>query len=133
MRKLIIVLMLGISLSLYSQTITIDKAKLEEAIKTEVQKQIDSAVNAAVAVAVKDVETKYILIVADKDKTIAGLQGDIKKMDVDIKELNIKLQNETIKYNNYIKTHGLKRDLIIGSAMMATTLVLDFAVRYWIK
>jgi hypothetical protein len=117
-------LILVCTIPFFAETITIDKDKLATIIKTEVQKQVDIAVNAAVAIAVKEVETKYIKIVADKDKEIVLKNADIQKLNVDIKALKIDVENQKIIFNNYKLNHGLKRDFIIGSISLSAGIAI---------
>ena len=112
MRKILfVILFMILTIPLFSQSITIDKSKLDLLIKTEIQK----AVTEAVAIAVKEEDTKYILIISDKDQLIASLNGTIAKRDIQIKELNIQMENAVIDLNNYKNLHSFTMELFIDS------------------
>jgi hypothetical protein len=117
----------------FSQTITIEKSKLEEIIRTESQKYINEAVDKAVAIAVKDVEAKYIIIIGDLKKKIVELMGTIDKQDIHIQALNIDLQNEKILFYDYKKDHGIKRDLIIGTTFTSVGVLAGILLFTFIK
>lgn len=129
MKKLFVILGLFLCLNMYAQTITIDKSKLEQIIQTEVSKAVDEAV----AIAVKDVENKYTLIIADKDKKIVDLEGQINKKDIDIKSRDITIQNDAITFSNYKKDHGIKRDFLIGGLSLGAGFILNGIIQIIIK
>ena len=133
MKKFILLLLVMISIPLYSQSVIVDKAKLDEIIRTEVAKIIDKAVNDAVAVAIKAEDEKYILMIADKDKEIVTLNGTIQKKDVHIKALDIQIANIQIKFDNYKLNHGLKRDLIVGGVSSLAGIVIGVIAESAIK
>ncbi len=133
MKKLLPLLLILISIPLYSQSVIVDKAKLDEIIRTEVGKIIDKAVNDAVAVAIKAEDEKYILIIANKDKEIVTLNGTIKKKDIHIQELDIQIKNAEITFNNYKANHGLKRDIIVGGVSSLAGIVIGVIVESAIK
>jgi len=114
MRKTFIILFLIIvcAIPIFSQSMTIDKDKLADVIKTEIQKQINDAVDKAVAIAVKAEDEKYVQQLADKDVIIAQKDGQIQKDLVQHQQDIVNNENETIKLDNYKKAHGLKHDLI---------------------
>jgi hypothetical protein len=113
--------MLFATIPLFSQTmITIDRDKLQQIINEEVQKGISQAVDAAVAIAVKAEEIKYIGIIADKDKIIADKQLEIDKLTIQNNLLTIQKQNIQLAFDDYKKTHGLGRDLIVGGLSFST-------------
>lgn len=116
-----------------TDTITISKEKLTALITEAVTREVDKAVSEAVSLAVKETETKYILQIADLKKEIADKDGEIAKNKVLIEELNIQLENAAIKYNNYVKTHGLKQDLILGGITFISAIAIDELLRIWIK
>jgi hypothetical protein len=125
MKKFLLALCIFLfTLPIYTQTITIDKTALENAIKTEVTKEIQKAVDDAVAIAIKDTTDKYVLQLAAKDVVIAQKDGQIQKDKIQKQQDDIDLENSKIKLNNYKNTHGWKRDTIIGGLSGAAGLVL---------
>ena len=125
MKKILIVLCIALfTLPLYTQTITIDKAALENAIKTGVAKVVQKAVDDAVTIAIKDTTDKYVLQLAAKDVIIAQKDGQIQKDKVQKQQDDIDIENGKIKFNNYKANHGWKRDLTIGGIAGAAGLIL---------
>ena len=125
MKKFLLALCIFLfTLPIYTQTITIDKTALENAIKTEVTKEIQKAVDDAVAIAIKDTTDKYVLQLAARDVVIAQKDGQIQKDKIQKQQDDIDLENSKIKLNNYKNTHGWKRDAIIGGLSGAAGLVL---------
>jgi hypothetical protein len=118
-----IVLLLLATSPLFSQTITIDTAKLQAIIAEEVQKGISTAVDQAVAVAVKSVELKYIDIIAGKDTLIADKQLEINLLAIDKSLLTIQKANLQMDFDAYKQKYGLRRDLIIGGVSMSIGMV----------
>ena len=112
------------TLPLYTQTITIDKAALDNAIKTEVAKVVQKAVDDAVTIAIKDTTDKYVLQLAAKDVIIAQKDGQIQKDKVQKQQDDIDIENGKIKFNNYKANHGWKRDLTIGGIAGAAGVIL---------
>ena len=112
------------TLPLYTQTITIDKAALDNAIKTEVAKVVQKAVDDAVTIAIKDTTDKYVLQLAAKDVIIAQKDGQIQKDKVQKQQDDIDIENGKIKLNNYKANHGWKRDITIGGIAGAAGLIL---------
>ena len=112
------------TLPLYTQTITIDKAALDNAIKTEVAKVVQKAVDDAVTIAIKDTTDKYVLQLAAKDVIIAQKDGQIQKDKVQKQQDDIDIENGKIKLNNYKANHGWKRDLTIGGIAGAAGVIL---------
>ena len=125
MKKFLLALCIFLfTLPIYTQTITIDKTALENAIKTEVTKEIQKAVDDAVAIAIKDTTDKYVLQLAAREVVIAQKDGQIQKDKIQKQQDDIDLENSKIKLNNYKNTHGWKRDAIIGGLSGAAGLVL---------
>jgi hypothetical protein len=118
-----IVLLLLATSPLFSQTITIDTAKLQAIIAEEVQKGIATAVDQAVAVAVKSVELKYIDIIAGKDTLIADKQLEINLLAIDKNLLTIQKANLQMDFDAYKQKYGLRRDLIIGGVSLSIGMV----------
>jgi len=114
---------------IFSETITIDKDELIIIIKTEAEKYVKAAVDEAVAIAIKDMEKKYIPIIAEKDKEIVELNGTIAKNKVSMDELKIQLANETIKFENYKNHNGLRQYLIVGGVALLSGFALDGLLR----
>lgn len=111
---LLAVLLVLATAPIFSQSITIDKAKLEQIISEEVNKRISAAVDEAVAAAVKAEREKYIDQLAAKDQIIADLNLKIDQLTIQNNFITIQKDNIQIAFNDYKKTHGLGRDLIIG-------------------
>ncbi len=117
----LIVMLLSVMAS--SETITVDKDKLAALIRTEVTKAVNSAVDEAVSVAIKDTENKYIFIIADKDIKIADLTGLCDKKDIEIKALNIQKKNVQIDFDNY-KRQALVNYTFTGALGLLSGLVI---------
>jgi hypothetical protein len=134
MKKFLLALCIFLfTLPIYAQTITIDKTALENAIKTEVTKEIQKAVDDAVAIAIKDTTDKYVLQLAARDVIIAQKDGQIQKDKIQKQQDNIDLKNSKIKFDNYKANHGLKRDFIIGGITGAAGLLLGVVAESAIK
>jgi hypothetical protein len=125
MKKILLTLCIILfALPFYAQTITIDKNKLEDIIKTEVTKEIQKAVDEAVTVAIKDTTDRYVLELAAKDVIIAQKDGQIQKDKVQKQQDDIDIENGKIKLNNYKANHGWKRDAIVGGVSFVGGIVL---------
>lgn len=112
---LICFLMFFATIPLFSQTmITVDRDRLQQIINEEVQKGISKAVDEAVSVAVKAVEIKYIGIISDKDKIISDKQLEIDKLTIQNNLLITQKQNIQFAFDDYKKSHGFGRDLVVG-------------------
>lgn len=129
-KKVIIILCImllytGIPLFSQSNTITIDKTKLEQLIQSEVQKAIDKAVNDAVTIAVKDTEKKYTDIIAARDIVIAQNTGQIEKDKVDYTALYS-------EFSQYKKNNGVIQYLEVGLVSLAGGILVDEIVHIFV-
>lgn len=120
-KKLLLLLSLGFFLTIpvFSQstsdeTITIKKVDLEKIVSQRVKKAVDDAV----AIAVKDTESKYEKKLTDKDLEIAEKDGTIKKKTVEVTALTIRNDNLTTE-NNSLKGTKLGEFFEVGGISFA--------------
>ena len=96
--------------------------KIQLSVNEEVKKGISEAVDGAVSIAVKAEELKYLTILQGKDKLIADKQLEIDILTIQYNAVIIQKQNIQLAYDDYKKSHGLGRDVIIGGVSLSAGL-----------
>jgi len=118
--------------SLFSETITIEETELQQIIEEEVSKKISTAIDEAVSIAIKEIEIKYISIVAEKDKEIIDKQLEIDTLTIQKSLLDAQKTNLLIEYNLYKSNHGFFRDFTIGGISLVVGVACGIGIYFLI-
>jgi len=109
---------------IFSQQITIEQSQLEQIIKEEIAIGISKAVDEAVAVAVKEIEIKYINIIAEKDIELADLRFDLKTAITKYDYLSSQYNQVITELTELKKIYGFPYNLLWGGIIFTGGVVL---------